>query len=47
VGGWDDADRGSELGAVVWQENAFDHAWELLAGEVNAILVEVKSANDG
>jgi hypothetical protein len=34
-------------GAVVWQENAFDHAWELLAGEVNAILVEVKSADDG
>lgn len=34
-------------GAVVWQENAFDHAWELLAGEVNVILVEVKSANVG
>jgi hypothetical protein len=32
-------------GAVVWQEDAFDHAWELLAGEVNVILVEVKSAN--
>lgn len=31
-------------GAVVWQEDAFDHAWELLAGEVNVILVEVKSA---
>ena len=34
-------------GAVVWQENAFDHAWGLLAGEVNVILVEVKSANVG
>lgn len=34
-------------GAVVWQENAFEHAWELLAGEVNVILVEVKSANTG
>jgi hypothetical protein len=34
-------------GAVVWQENAFEHAWELLAGEVNVILVEVKSANAG
>jgi hypothetical protein len=34
-------------GAVVWQEDAFEHAWELLAGEVNVILVEVKSANAG
>ena len=34
-------------GAVVWQEDAFDHAWELLAGEVDVILVEVKSANVG
>ncbi|MEU8310735.1 hypothetical protein AB0C84_45070 [Actinomadura sp. NPDC048955] len=32
-------------GAVVWQNDAFDHAWELLSGEVNVILVEVKSAN--
>jgi hypothetical protein len=32
-------------GAVVWQGDAFDHAWELLAGEVNVILVEVQSAN--
>jgi hypothetical protein len=31
-------------GAVVWQDNAFDHSWELLAGEVNVVLVEVKSA---
>jgi hypothetical protein len=31
-------------GTVVWQEDAFDHAWELLAGELNVILVEVKSA---
>jgi hypothetical protein len=27
-------------GAVVWREDAFDHAWELLAGEVDVILVE-------
>ena len=27
-------------GAVVWREHAFDHAWELLAGEVDVILVE-------
>jgi hypothetical protein len=32
-------------GAVVWQDDAFDHAWELLAGEVDVLLVEVKSAN--
>lgn len=32
-------------GAVVWQEDAFDHAWKLLAGEVDVILVEVKSAS--
>jgi hypothetical protein len=32
-------------GAVVWQENAFEHSWELLAGDVNVILVEVKSAS--
>jgi hypothetical protein len=32
-------------GAVVWQDDAFDHAWELLAGEVHVLLVEVKSAN--
>lgn len=31
-------------GAVVWQDDAFDHTWELLAGEVNVVLVEVKSA---
>jgi hypothetical protein len=34
-------------GAVVWREDAFDHAWELLAGEVDVILVEVKSADIG
>ncbi len=34
-------------GAVVWQAAAFDHTWELLAGEVNVILVEVKSADAG
>lgn len=34
-------------GAVVWQDDAFDHAWELLAGEVNVVLVEVKSADAG
>jgi hypothetical protein len=31
-------------GAVVWQADGFDHSWELLAGEVDVILVEVKSA---
>jgi hypothetical protein len=34
-------------GAVVWQETAFEHSWELLAGEVNVVLVEVKSADTG
>ncbi|WP_067563405.1 hypothetical protein [Nocardia acidivorans] len=33
-------------GAVVWQEDSFEHSWELLAGEVNVVLVEVKSADD-
>lgn len=32
-------------GTVVWRGDAFDHAWELLAGEVHVLLVEVKSAN--
>jgi hypothetical protein len=32
-------------GMVVWRDDAFDHAWELLAGDVHVILVEVKSAN--
>lgn len=32
-------------GAVVWQDHAFDHSWQLLAGEVNVVLVEVKSAD--
>jgi hypothetical protein len=31
-------------GAVVWQGDAFEHSWELLSGEVNVVLVEVKSA---
>jgi len=31
-------------GAVVWVDDAFDHSWELLAGDVNVVLVEVKSA---
>ncbi|GAA3222036.1 hypothetical protein [Actinocorallia longicatena] len=31
-------------GAVVWQEESFDHSWELLAGEVDVVLVEIKSA---
>ena len=31
-------------GTVVWQGDAFDHTWELLAGEVNVMLVEVKAA---
>jgi hypothetical protein len=32
-------------GTVVWRDDAFDHAWELLAGEVHVLLIEVKSAN--
>jgi hypothetical protein len=32
-------------GTVVWQDDAFDHSWELLAGEVHVMLVEVKSAD--
>ena len=32
-------------GVVVWLDEGFEHAWELLAGEVRVILVEVKSAN--
>src|SRR5262245_36329058 len=32
-------------GAVVWRDDSFDHSWELLAGEVHVIMVEVKSAN--
>jgi hypothetical protein len=31
-------------GTVVWQDDGFDHTWELLAGEVNVMLVEVKAA---
>ena len=31
-------------GAVIWRADAIEHAWELLAGEVNVIAVEVKSA---
>jgi hypothetical protein len=32
-------------GTVVWRDDVFDHAWELLAGELHVLLVEVKSAN--
>jgi hypothetical protein len=32
-------------GAVVWVDDGFEHAWELLAGEVRVLMVEVKSAN--
>jgi hypothetical protein len=32
-------------GAVVWVDDPFEHTWELLAGEVRVLLVEVKSAN--
>jgi len=34
-------------GGVVWQGSAFQHAWTLLAGEVDVVLVEVKSAAEG
>jgi quercetin dioxygenase-like cupin family protein len=32
-------------GMVAWRDDPLEHAWELLAGEVHVILVEVKSAN--
>jgi hypothetical protein len=32
-------------GTVVWRDDPLDHAWELLAGEVHVLLVEVKSAD--
>jgi hypothetical protein len=32
-------------GMVVWRDDAFEHAWGLLAGEVHVILVEIKSAD--
>ena len=32
-------------GVVVWQDAAFDHAWEVVAGEVHVLLVEVTAAN--
>jgi hypothetical protein len=32
-------------GAVVWRDDSLEHSWELLAGEVHVIMVEVKSAN--
>jgi hypothetical protein len=28
----------------VWRDDSFEHSWELLAGEVHVIMVEVKSA---
>jgi hypothetical protein len=31
-------------GAVVWQDTPFEHEWTLLSGEVEVILVEVRSA---
>lgn len=31
-------------GMVVWREGSLVHSWEVLAGEVNVIAVEVKSA---
>ncbi|MRH90583.1 hypothetical protein GFY24_24610 [Nocardia sp. SYP-A9097] len=34
-------------GLVVWQADSFDHSWELLSGEVDVVLVEVKSAHPG
>jgi hypothetical protein len=32
-------------GMVAWRDDPLEHAWEMLAGEVHVILVEVKSAN--
>lgn len=31
-------------GTVLWLEGGVEHAWELLAGEVNVVAVEVKAA---
>jgi quercetin dioxygenase-like cupin family protein len=31
-------------GEILWLEDGFEHAWELLAGNLHAIGVEVKSA---
>jgi hypothetical protein len=31
-------------GTVIWREDSVEHSWELLAGEVNVVAVEVKSA---
>jgi hypothetical protein len=32
-------------GTVLWVDQPFDHSWELLSGDVHAILIEVKSAS--
>ena len=34
-------------GTVIWRDKAIEHSWELLAGEVHAIAVEVKAAAQG
>ncbi len=31
-------------GTVVWRDKPFEHSWELLAGEVHVVAVEVKAA---
>ena len=31
-------------GTVVWRDKAIEHSWELLAGEVHVVAVEVKAA---
>ncbi len=31
-------------GMVVWRDSSIEHSWELLAGEVHVVAVEVKSA---
>jgi hypothetical protein len=31
-------------GTLLWVEGGTDHSWELLAGEINVVAVEVKAA---
>lgn len=31
-------------GTVVWRDKAIEHSWELLAGDLNVVAVEVKAA---
>ncbi len=31
-------------GMVVWRDSSIEHSWELLAGEIHVVAVEVKSA---